>query len=207
MRPVTKIAIAALGVMTALPAFVALAGAGAANAAETPTLDTAAYVSHTAGCTPGVTTHTDYKWVPDVNGSGSTMWTVNNFPNATKTTFVVKGANVAYHRDGDKTTQASDSLCGVDAATKLVDSTHGCSVTIPYVQGVNTFLYGVNGHPQTEAITSDVTVSAGLNGDLDTAPQFWIGYQAKPGYVIENLSSATTHIDFYNGDDIPDCTA
>jgi hypothetical protein len=82
-----------------------------------------------------------------------------------------------------------------------------CSVTVPYTPGIDTFLYGVNGHPETEAITHDVTVKGSLDGAFETAPQFWIGYQAQPGYVITNPGAAPTHFDFYNGDDVLDCAA
>jgi hypothetical protein len=80
-----------------------------------------------------------------------------------------------------------------------------CSVTVPYTPGIDTFLYGVNGHPETEAITHDVTVTGGLDGALDTAPQFWIGYKAQPGYAITNPGASPTHFDFYTGDYIRDC--
>jgi len=80
-----------------------------------------------------------------------------------------------------------------------------CTVTVPYTQGINTFLYGVNGHPQTDPITGDVTVTGGLDGAPDTAPQFWIGYTAQPGYVITNPGASPTHFDFYNGDYVRDC--
>jgi hypothetical protein len=80
-----------------------------------------------------------------------------------------------------------------------------CSVTVPYTPGIDTFLYGVNGHPETEAITHDVTVTGGLDGASDTAPQFWIGYTAQPGYVITNQGAAPSHFDFYNGDYVRDC--
>jgi hypothetical protein len=82
-----------------------------------------------------------------------------------------------------------------------------CSVTVPYTPGLDTFLYAVNGYSQDEPITHDVTVKAGLDGAAGTAPQFWIGYRAQPGYVDTNPGGGTTHIDFYNGDLIPDCTA
>jgi hypothetical protein len=80
-----------------------------------------------------------------------------------------------------------------------------CSVTVPYTKGIDTFLYGVNGHPETEAITRDVTVTGGLDGAFETAPQFWIGYKAQPGYEISNLDAAPWHFDFYNGDSARDC--
>ena len=79
-----------------------------------------------------------------------------------------------------------------------------CSVTVPYTKGIDTVLYGVNGHGETP-ITGAVTVTGGLDGAPGTAPQFWIGYAAKPGYVIANPGAAPTHFDFYNGDDVRDC--
>jgi hypothetical protein len=82
-----------------------------------------------------------------------------------------------------------------------------CSVTVPYTPGLDTRLYAVNGYPQDAPITHDVTVTAGLDGAAGTAPQFWIGYAAQPGYVDTNPGAGTWHIDFYNGDPIRDCTA
>lgn len=81
---------------------------------------------------------------------------------------------------------------------------HTCSVTVPFTKGIETRLYGVNGYPQENPITGDVTVAAGLDGAFGTAPQFWVGYTAKPGYVL-TATAGTTHIDFYNGDYIADC--
>ena len=80
-----------------------------------------------------------------------------------------------------------------------------CSVTVPYTKGINTFLYGVNGYSQDTPITRDVTVTGGLDGADGTAPQFWIGYTAQPGYVIANAGASPTHFDFYNGDYVRDC--
>jgi hypothetical protein len=79
-----------------------------------------------------------------------------------------------------------------------------CSVTVPDTPGIDTVLYGVNGYPETP-ITHDVTVTGGLDGAAGTAPQFWIGYTAQPGYVITNPGAAPWHFDFYNGDDVRDC--
>jgi hypothetical protein len=152
-----------------------------------------------------VTTHTIYKWVANVTNAGPTMWTVNDVN--TPATFDWKGAPVAYHRDGIKTSQSIDTLCGVTPqfANVVNGSPVPCSVTVPYTPGIDTRLYGVNGYPEQNPITADTTVTAGLDGGFGTAPQFWIGYTAKPGYVVEG--TAPTHIDFYNGDDIADCTA
>jgi hypothetical protein len=91
---------------------------------------------------------------------------------------------------------------GIPAPVFGYDS-HTCSVTVPYTKGIEARLYGVNGYPQENPITGDVTVTAGLDGAIGTAPQFWIGYTAKPGYVL--TGTGTTHIDFYNGDYIADC--
>jgi hypothetical protein len=92
---------------------------------------------------------------------------------------------------------------GVSAPTFNLDVTT-CSVTVPYTKGIDTVLYGVNGYPETP-ITHDVTVTGGLDGTFGTAPQFWIGYTAQPGYEISNPGAAPWHFDFYNGDDIRDC--
>ena len=83
--------------------------------------------------------------------------------------------------------------------------TNTCSVTVPYTPGIDTFLYGVNGYSQDTPITHDATVTGGLDGADGTAPQFWIGYTAQPGYVITNPGASPTHFDFYNGDYIRDC--
>jgi len=80
-----------------------------------------------------------------------------------------------------------------------------CSVTVPYTPGIDTFLYGVNGYSQSAPITQDVTVTGGLEGADGTAAQFWIGYTAQPGYVIDNPNAAPSHFDFYNGDYVRDC--
>ena len=183
------------------------ASATAASAAEAPILDTPSYVSHSSNCTPGVTTHTDYKWVPNVSSAGPTMWTINDASPGTPATFQWKGAGIAYHRDGTKTSQATDLLCGVTAPQFTNVSANGavsCSVTVPFTAGLDTRLYGVNGYPEANPITADTTVTAGLDGSFGTAPQFWIGYTAKPGYVLEG-TAGPSHFDFYNGDETADC--
>jgi hypothetical protein len=81
-----------------------------------------------------------------------------------------------------------------------------CSVTVPYTPGLDTFLYGVPGYSQDVPITHAVTLTAGLDGVDGTAGQFWIGYKVQPGYVDTNPGAGTSHIDFYNGDLIPDCS-
>jgi hypothetical protein len=80
-----------------------------------------------------------------------------------------------------------------------------CSVKVPYTPGIDTFLYGVNGYSQDAPITHEVTVTGGLDGADGTAPQFWIGYTAQPGYVIDNPNAAPSHFDFYTGDYVRDC--
>src|SRR5215471_3780351 len=95
-----------------------IAFASSANAATsapaptTPIPDTPSYVTYVSygtPCTPGVTTHTDYKWVPNVSNAGPTMWTVNNADPNTAATFTWKTVQVQYHRDGTKTQQATDT--------------------------------------------------------------------------------------------------
>jgi len=185
------------------------ATAASASAADAPTLDSPSYVAPTKNCTPGVTTHTVYKWAPNVTSAGPTMWTVSDAPSNTPAKFDWKGAPVSYHRDGSKTSQATDALCSVTVpqfTNVSNDGTTSCSVTVPYTPGVDTRLYGVNGYPQENPITTNTTVTAGLDGTFGTAPQFWIGYTAKPGYVLEG-AAAPSHFDFYNGDYVADCTS
>jgi hypothetical protein len=117
-----KILVSGLLAAAAIGGPIAFASSASADTPPTPVLDTPDFVSYALNCTPGVTTHTDYKWVPDVNGSGPTMWTVNDFPAGTKTTFNWKGGPVAYHRDGTKTQQATDIQCGVVRITSQAEA-------------------------------------------------------------------------------------
>ena len=43
----------------------------------------------------------------------------------------------------------------------------------------------MSGYPQENPISADTTVTAGVDGVFGTAPQFWLGYTAKPGYVLD----------------------
>jgi hypothetical protein len=82
---------------------------------------------------------------------------------------------------------------GVTAPPLVVN---GCSVTVKYTPNLDTFLYGVNGHKETDAITGDVTVTGSLSGADNTAPQFWIGYKAHDPYVLANPTTAPSQYDF-----------
>jgi hypothetical protein len=114
---IRKILVGGLLATAAIGGALAIGGpANAADAPTTPILDTPDYVTYVAygtPCTPGVTTHTDYKWAPNTSSAGPTMWTVNDAPANTPATFTWKGVQVAYHRDGTKTQQATDTHCGV----------------------------------------------------------------------------------------------
>lgn len=178
---ITKIA--ALGAATTV---LAIAGMGAATAADT--------VSTAANCKP-VFAHSEYKYVPDTNGAASTYWAQTGYQQTIK----VDGIN--YHRDGNKTRWIDAVTCSVNLPSFTANPDG--SVTIPYVPGVNTMLYGVNGYPENSAsnpITHDVTIHGSLEGEFGSAPQFWIGYTAQAGYVIANPGTAPTHVDFYVGD-------
>jgi hypothetical protein len=61
-------------------------------------------------------------------------------------------------------------------------------VVVPYTENVDTFLYGVAGHAETEPITEDVIVTSNDVG------QFWIGYQPHEGYTESN--EGTTGVGF-----------
>ena len=175
--------------LVALAAITVLAvGVVAANAGTTSTAP---------DCKP-VKAHTEYKWVPNVTNAGPTQWTLDNQPANTARDFLWKGQWVKYHRDGTKSQFIDYVTCSVSAPIFSIDA-NTCTVTVPFTPGIDTVLYGVNGHGETP-ITGDVTVTGSLDGAPDTAGQFWIGYTAQPGYVISNPGVAPTHIDFYNGD-------
>jgi hypothetical protein len=119
------------------------------------------------------------------------------------TGFKNQGDCVSYAAQGGTPKMKPAPITGVSEPTFALDA-NTCSVTVPYTPGIDTVLYGVNGYPETP-ITHSVTVTGGLDGANGTAPQFWIGYTAQPGYAIDNPGSSPTHFDFYNGDDIRDC--
>lgn len=120
------------------------------------------------------------------------------------TSFKNSGDCVSYAAKGGLlSTKPAPGPIAVSEATFGLDGST-CSVTVPYIPGIDTVLYGVNGYPETP-ITHDVTVTGGLDGADGTAPQFWIGYTAQPGYVINNPGASQTHFDFYNGDLVRDC--
>ena len=149
-----KILVGGLLATAAIGGSIAFASsANAADAPATPILDTPDYVSYSANCTPGVTTHTDYKWVANVSNAGPTMWTVNDAPASTQTTFTWKGAQVAYHRDGTKTQQATDTQCGVR----------------------------INSQDQANALSQSGTINE--NVDVPVGSSIWLGWTHITGNV------------------------
>ena len=136
-------------------------------------------------------THTEYKYVPLKAGNGSTHWAKTDA--AAGTQILVN--NVKYVRDGNKTRIITDvpAVAGVTCSVTLPEHFAGegtYSVVVPYVTGVDTFLFGVQGYDEKVAITEDVTVTKAMAG------QFWIGHTAQEGYVIANPDTAQWHIDF-----------
>jgi hypothetical protein len=183
-------------------ALTAVAGASLVLVASSTGADAATTATP---CTP-VFAHVEYKWAPEKNGAGPIQWTLDDASANQTREFPWKGGLVSYYRDGTKSRQVDAVTCNV-SEPMFNYNVNSCSVTVPYTPGLNTYLYGVPGHPQDEAITKDVTVSAGLQGAIDTAPQFWIGYTVQPGYVDTNPGAGQWHIDFYNGDTIADCAS
>jgi hypothetical protein len=122
------------------------------------------------------------------------------------TSFADQGACVSYAVHGGRLVEKAAPSTAVSEPT-FNYSVKSCSVTVPYTPGFDTRLYGVNGYSQDAPITHDVTITAGLDGVAGTAPQFWVGYTAQPGYVDSNPGAGTSHIDFYNGDLVADCGA
>src|SRR4029079_7388076 len=160
-------------------------------------------VSSDPTCVPvkavDASTETLYKYVPVKINAGPTQWDTVPAVSGTHKTWVVKGTNVDYVRDGNKTsTVTHPAVEGVTCSVTLPEhfvgeGTH--SVVVPFVKGVDTFLMGVQGYDEKVAITQDVTITKEMAG------QFWIGHQAKPGYVVANPNTAQWHIDFQFGYD------
>jgi hypothetical protein len=173
-----------------------LLGLMAASSLATP-LALAASASADAGspapgCVPvkaaPAWTETQYKYKPVANGSGSTYWSAKN--DAKTTVNGVDYANAGSVRHIDH-----PAVEGVTCTVTLpqFEATNLCtpaaSATVPLTPHVKTYLYGVQGHPETDAITEPVTVTPDMVGG-----QFWIGYQPDAGYVATNTGQ--WHIDF-----------
>jgi hypothetical protein len=198
-------------------------GATAANAATTgPSLDSIldTGISHAVNCVPGVTMHTDYKWVPDVSAAGPTMWTTENRVAPASATFTWKGAAVAYHRDGTKTQQFADTQCGdirianqTDAdqlmaqysTTRNVDVSQGADVQLRWVDLKGAL--SVEGHLSlaSSQIEGNAVVSgpgAGLGLFNDPGNHFWgnLTVNAAGGYW--NGSGFTALHDYSNGQQV-----
>jgi hypothetical protein len=191
--------IAAVGGLVAAAAIggsIALASSAGAATPPGPNLDsmldTPAYVHYVAygtTCTPGVTTHTDYKWVPDASNAGPTMWTVSD--GSGSATFTWKGGPVAYHRDGTKTQQATDTRCGVQITTQPqaeqlmaqggvvngpVDVPQGADVQLRWVDIKGNLSVEGKLSLASSQIEGDATVSgpgAGLSLFNDPGNHFW----------------------------------
>ena len=184
-----------------------LLGLVASAAIATPlvaaTAANAEVVSSDSTCVPvkavAASTETLYKYVPVKINAGPTQWDTVNAPAGTHKSWLVKGTNVDYVRDGNKTsTVAHPAVEGVTCSVTLPEHFEGegtHSVVVPFVKGVDTFLMGVQGYDEKVAITQDVTVTKAMAG------QFWIGHQAQAGYVIANPNTAQWHIDFQFGYD------
>jgi hypothetical protein len=180
-------------ILTGLVATAVLAAPlAAATAAHADT------VSSASDCVPvkavPAWTETLYKYSPIKTSEGPTQWDTKDAPAGTPKTWVVKGKNVNYTRDGNKTSTVPHAgVAGVTCSVTLPEHFVGegtYSVVVPFVKGVDTFLMGVRGYDEHVAITQDVTVTRAMAG------QFWIGHKAQDGYVIANPDTAQWHIDF-----------
>ncbi|WP_395242833.1 hypothetical protein ACGGZK_11715 [Agromyces sp. MMS24-K17] len=115
-----------LGIAAAVAITVPLIAGGAANAA----------VSYDTDCTPAAagapSTKTLYKYSPVKHNDGPTQWADTDAPAGTPKTYVVKGKDVAYFRDGTKTSTVT--VPGTEAVTcgiKLSNSTPGTRIHLP----------------------------------------------------------------------------
>ena len=195
MKLISKIGLAGLAASAAIGGALAYASSASAGTVTTPTLDSTSYVNYDQGCTPGVTTHLDYKWVPNTGVTGPTMWTVNDATAGTQATFPWKGAQLAYHRDGTKTQQATDTLCGVhitsqDQLNTLVNNgsiNNYANIDVPAGTSVWLAWTHVTGSVTVEGV---VTMSAAIvDGDVTVSgpgSQLWLANYAS--HLKGNLS-------------------
>ena len=179
-----------------------IVGIVAATAIASPialaTSANAEVVSSDPTCSPvkhvNAWTETLYKYSPVKVNEGPTQWDIKDAPAGFPKTWTVKGKTVNYFRDGNKTsTVAHPVIEGVTCSVTLPEHFAGegtYTVVVPFVKGVDTFLFGVQGYDQNVAIDHDVTVTKSM------AAQFWIGHTAQEGYVIANPTTAQWHIDF-----------
>jgi len=179
-----------LGLVATAAIAAPLAVAGSASADTVSSDPTCVPVKHVDGWT-----ETLYKYSPVKSSDGPTQWDSVNASAGTHKTYVVKGKNVDYMRDGTKTNNILHPVVeGVTCSVTLPEHLVGegtYTVVVPVVKGVDTFLYGVQGYDEHVAITQDVTVTKAMAG------QFWIGHKAQEDYVVANPDTAQWHIDFH----------
>ena len=143
-------------------------------------------LSSDSGCTPvteifaaPAKTHIEYKWTPVKSNAGPTQWTDVDAPANTPETFIVKGANVNYFRDGVKTQTVID--------TPAVQAVDGTTCVIPLPANPLTGLNGISQNmtvPTPEGTAkytfSPVVNHVALNGKIGTT------VTTNPGYVFAN---------------------
>jgi hypothetical protein len=91
-------------------------------------------------------------------------------------------------------------------ADLAADGTVSCSATVPYTPGLETRLYGVNGYPETDPIIAGHDRHGWTRRCLRHCSAVLDRLHGQGG-LRPGRCSRPTHVDFYNGDDIADCTA
>jgi hypothetical protein len=144
----------------------------------------------TAPCTPvqavPAWTETQYKYVPATNGTGPTYWAKDK-PTPTTQTIDVNG--VKYVNANSVRKIEHPAVAGVTCPQPQTGEPY---VIVPFTPHVKTYLMGVQGHPETDAITADVKVTPTMSGG-----QFWIRYEYEDGYAPAN--PGIWHVDFSAG--------
>lgn len=139
-------------------------------------------------------TEIQYKYTPVKNGAGPTHW-AKSAPTSKTQTIDINGVSYANANSVRKIEHPA-----VEAVTCAVampqfgiqDGGDGPYVIVPDIPHVKTYLYGVQGHPEDQAISGDVKVTPDMVGG-----QFWIGYKYEDGYAPAN--PAVWHVDFATG--------
>lgn len=148
-------------------------------------------------------TEIQYKYTPVKNGSGPTYWAKEK-PTDKAQTIAVNGVqyiNASSVRKIEHPALAAVTCAVTPPQTETLPQavtlpqfaievgSDGPYAIVPFTPHVKTYLYGVQGHPETDAITEDVKVTPDMVGG-----QFWIGYVPDEGYVKAN--DGQWHIDF-----------
>ncbi|WP_243077131.1 hypothetical protein [Microbacterium sp. SS28] len=197
-----------LGIAASAAIAIPLVVGGAADAA----------VMYDTTCTPVAATastlKTLYKYSPVKSSEGPTQWAEKDAPAGTPATYVVKGKNVAYFRDGTKTSTVG--VAGTEATTcgvKLSDPT-GTRVNLPDVFEVEQKFDGLTYWSTQVAVTVTNDTAADREfriryADQQDGNRVWVERaiftDGQPGNVVPTGSSRVMVFDVWY--DVPSTTS